>query len=79
MSAEIEDLEIDVIFETDSVELNPSFGENSDYNLMANKPHVNSVELTGDKTSEQLGLQSFMKTISNSEIDDILYGGDDIG
>lgn len=40
----------------------------SDYNLLNNKPLINSVTLQGDKSFEDLGLES----ISNIELEEIL-------
>ena len=41
----------------------------SDYNLLSNKPSIEGVELQGDKTFPQLG----MNTLSIQEIEKILY------
>lgn len=41
----------------------------NDYNQLANKPTINGVELKGDLTLEVLKIQSLMKPISNTEID----------
>jgi hypothetical protein len=40
----------------------------SDYNLLTNKPQINSVTLQGDKSFSDLGLES----ISNIELENIL-------
>lgn len=40
----------------------------SDYNELSNKPQINGVTLEGNKSNEDLGIQS----ISNAEIDEIL-------
>lgn len=39
----------------------------SDYNKLKNKPRINSVELVGDKSFDDLG----MNTISNIELEEI--------
>lgn len=40
----------------------------SDYNLLNNKPQINSVTLEGDKSFDELGLEG----ISNLELEEIL-------
>ena len=40
----------------------------NDYDLLKNKPKINSIELSGDMTLEDFGL----KKISNKEIEEIL-------
>lgn len=40
----------------------------SDYNSLFNKPKINDVELFGNKTSKDLGIEE----ISNTEIEEIL-------
>lgn len=45
------------------------------YEDLFNKPSINDVTLIGNKTSDELRLQSRMQTVSESEIDDIIYGG----
>jgi hypothetical protein len=42
-------------------------GGTTNYNALSNKPKVNGVTLSGDKSLEDLGIQ----IISNSEIDDL--------
>jgi len=42
-----------------------------DYNLLDNKPSIEGVQLQGDKTFVQLGLND----ISAQDIDEIIYGG----
>lgn len=48
--------------------------ETGDYEKLRNKPRINDIELAGNKTSEQLKLQHQMLELSESDIDDILYG-----
>ena len=43
----------------------------TDYNRLFNKPSIEGIELVGDKTLRQFGLTG----ISNSDIDDIIFGG----
>lgn len=50
------------------------YGTN-DYNKLNNKPQINSVELIGNKTSNDLNLQDKMKSLTNMEIEKLL-GGD---
>ena len=46
----------------------------SDYNKVINKPMINDVELVGNKTGKQLGLQETLEMADTSDIDTILYG-----
>jgi hypothetical protein len=46
-----------------------------DYELLIHKPQINSVTLIGNKKGKQLYLIDAEDTISESEIDRILYGG----
>lgn len=43
----------------------------SDYEKLKNKPHINGIELIGDKTTEDLLLQRIMRRITNEEIEDM--------
>lgn len=43
-----------------------------DYNLLNNKPSINNKILEGDKTSEALGLQDKMESMSNLDIEKLL-------
>ena len=40
-----------------------------------NRPSINNIELLGDKTSEDLGLQGEIDDITPQDIDKIIYGG----
>ena len=44
----------------------------NDYELNTNKPSINSIELSGDKDSDSLGLQDKMDAISNFDIENLL-------
>lgn len=46
----------------------------SDYEKLKNKPQINSVELTGNRSLESLGIEK----ITNSEILNLLEGGEKI-
>ena len=50
-------------------------GGTKDYRYLANKPKINSVELIGDKTAEDLRLQGSMEAIAEHDIDILMYGG----
>ena len=50
-------------------------GGTKDYRYLANKPKINSVELIGDKTAEDLRLQGSMEAIAKHDIDILMYGG----
>ena len=43
----------------------------NDYNQLNNKPQINNVELSNNKTLESLGIQSKMDKITNTELDDL--------
>ena len=47
----------------------------TDYRELINLPKINSITLLGDKHSSDLGLQESMDTISESDIDRIMFGG----
>lgn len=57
--------DIELEFGTD---IRPVFGNGFDYNHAENKPRINGVELSGDKTNEELNIQS----ISNEDIENII-------
>ena len=44
----------------------------NDYELNTNKPSINSIELSGDKDSNSLGLQDKMDAMSNFDIENLL-------
>ncbi len=44
------------------------------FERLDNKPKINSVELIGNKTSEQLKLQSTMQPLTNIEIERLIGG-----
>lgn len=44
----------------------------SDHEELTGKPQINGVELTGDKSSQDLGLQSQMDALTQAEIDGII-------
>ena len=50
-------------------------GGTSDYSSLINLPKINRITLLGNKTSSDLGLQEEMETLSEADIDYILYGG----
>lgn len=54
-----------------------------DYRWLKNKPRINGVELTSDKSSEDLGVQpagEYADTeITNSEVDDIIDNASNVG
>ena len=50
-------------------------GGTTDYRGLINLPKINSITLLGDKHSSDLGLQESMDTISESDIDRIIFGG----
>lgn len=51
------------------------FGTNN-YEKLKNKPRINSVELLGNKTSDDLKLQSKMESITAHDIDVLMYVGE---
>ena len=59
--------EMEVGLEEDALEI-----VTSNYEELNNKPSINNVELLGDKTSKDLGLQEEMESLSNLEIEEIL-------
>ena len=44
----------------------------NNYELNTNKPSINSIELSGDKNSDSLGLQDKMDAMSNFDIENLL-------
>lgn len=44
----------------------------NNYELNTNKPSINSIELSGDKDSNSLGLQDKMDAMSNFDIENLL-------
>ena len=59
--------EMEVGLEEDALEI-----VTSNYEELNNNPSINNVELLGDKTSKDLGLQKEMESLSNLEIEEIL-------
>lgn len=57
-----------------SMEVIPSPGISgaNNYEKLKNKPRINEVELIGNKTSKQLGLQDEMNSLTNLELDDLI-------
>lgn len=47
----------------------------NDYNLLINHPSINWIELIGNKTSEELGLEPTIIDITEQDIDNIIFGG----
>lgn len=48
--------------------------QNRNYSDLLNKPRINDVELTDNKTAEELGLQEEMAEMTAQDIDEILFG-----
>ncbi len=46
----------------------------NDYEKLINHPRINSVELLGNKTGAELGLQDELEYADFTDIDDIFYG-----
>ena len=44
----------------------------NNYNYLNNKPKINDIELKGNKTTKQLGLQEEIERLTNMEIEEIL-------
>ena len=66
-----------VVIENDDIEEIVTFEESGtggtdNYNYLNNKPKINDVELKGNKTSKQLGLQEEMESLTNMEREEIL-------
>jgi len=49
--------------------------ETADYLSLYNLPSINSVTLEGDKSGSELGLQEEMNSLSETDIDRIIFGG----
>lgn len=80
ISLEIEDDEIDLSLENeDEIEMQiddiVEIQGTNDYNLLYNKPSINSVVLIGNKVSEELGLEPTIIDITEQDIDNIIFGG----
>lgn len=43
--------------------------------MVYNRPSINSVELIGNKISEELGLEPTIADITEQDIDKLIYGG----
>lgn len=43
----------------------------TNYDQLSNKPQINGIELTGNKTAIDLKLQPIMKPVSNEEIEEM--------
>lgn len=52
-----------------------SGGGATSYNQLTDKPEINGVQLAGDKTGADFGLQDLMEPITAAEIDEIVTGG----
>lgn len=48
-----------------------SSGGTSFYEMLIGKPQINGIELSGNKTSSELLLQSMMTPVSNEEIEEM--------
>lgn len=70
---------VDVANNSRSVSLNIRAGGGSggtkDYENLCNKPSINGVELTGNKTSSEIHVQHEMSALSEWQIDEIIFGG----
>ena len=49
-----------------------STGTTKNYEILDNKPQINSVELVGNKTANDLNLQERIEVLTNLEIEEIL-------
>ena len=49
-------------------------GGTSNYEYLTNKPQINNITLTGNKTSSELKLQDEMDALSNTDIENLLNG-----
>lgn len=54
-----------------SAKVRESSGGTSFYEMLIGKPQINGVELSGNKTSTELLLQSMMTPVSNEEIEEM--------
>lgn len=74
----VQDMNFDIDFDSGSNGFDTSFSNlqvvtgETDYEKLKNKPSINDVTLIKNKTSDQLGLQDHMDTITNRDIEDIL-------
>ena len=57
---------------TEIVTFEENTGGTSNYNYLTNKPQINSIELIGNKTSNDLKLQDQMEALSNIDIENLL-------
>lgn len=71
MEEELVVIENDDIEEIVTIEEGATGGTDN-YNYLNNKPQINNIELKGNKTSRQLGLQEEMDSLTNMEIEEIL-------
>lgn len=71
------DESLETIFSSED-ELDVSFAGSSgtyDYEKLINKPQINSVELIGNKSFEDLGLEQYdFKAVTKTELDAIVFG-----
>lgn len=73
MEEEIVTLEEDNEEEVTTLEEDISGGTGTNnYNDLMNKPQINNVVLTDNKTSKDLGLQDEMEALTNMDIEEIL-------
>lgn len=64
---------------TDSNSMTAEFGETtkvstSNYEDLFNKPSINGVVLTGNRTSAQIKVQDMMEEITEQDIDNMIFG-----
>ena len=71
MEEELVVIENDDIEEIVTIE-EGAIGGTDNYNYLNNKPKINDIELKGNKTTKQLGLQEEMDSLTNMEIEEIL-------
>ena len=71
MEEELVVIENDDIEEIVTIEEGATGGTDN-YNYLNNKPKINDIELKGNKTTKQLGLQEEMESLTNMEIEEIL-------
>lgn len=71
MEEELVVIENDDIEEIVTIE-EGAMGGTDNYNYLNNKPKINDIELKGNKTTKQLGLQEEMESLTNMEIEEIL-------
>ena len=61
----------------DNEELNLGLGEsyimNKNYNVLINKPQINGVELQGNKTTRELGIE-ITDPMTDQEIEEVISG-----